>query len=112
MSDLPGPEHPVPSSSLHPVTRRQLIRMLGVGTIGASGLLAGCSSSSKPSSATAKRGGTLTVAADADAYVLSGPSANVGQYPLNATIFEGLVRLDPDYGIGPARAPRGTPRQS
>jgi len=110
MSDLPGPEHPLPSPSLHPVTRRQLIRMLGVGTIGASGLLAGCSSSSKPSSATAKRGGTLTVGADADGYVLSGPSANVGQYPLNANIFEGLVRMDPDYGIVPVLATSWTLR--
>src|SRR5260370_12392781 len=110
MSDLPGPEHPVPSSSLHPVTRRQLIRMLGAGRVGAAGLLAGCSSSSKPSSAPAKRGGTLTVAADADAYVLSGPSANVGQYPLNANIFEGLVRMDPDYGIVPVLATSWTLR--
>ena len=110
MDDLPGPERLLPNPSRDPITRRQLIRLIGVGGLGASGLLAGCGSSAKPSGATAKRGGTLTVGADADAYVLSGPGANVGQYPLNANIFEGLVRMDPDYGIVPVLATSWTLR--
>ena len=110
MSDLPGPERLLPDRSLDPITRRQLIRLLGVGAFGASGLLTACGSSSTPPTASAKRGGMLTVGADADAYVLSGPSANVGQYPLNANIFEGLVRMDPDYGIVPVLATAWTLR--
>jgi peptide/nickel transport system substrate-binding protein len=111
MSDLPGLELPDPSPD--PMTRRQLIRLLGVGALGASGVLAACSSStSSPTSASAaaRRGGTLTVGADADAYVLSGSGANVGQYPLNANIFEGLVRMDPSYGIVPVLATSWTLR--
>ncbi|MGI9099801.1 MAG: ABC transporter substrate-binding protein [Solirubrobacteraceae bacterium] len=36
--------------------------------------------------------------------MLSGDGANVGQYTLNANIFEGLVRMDPSYGIVPVLA--------
>jgi peptide/nickel transport system substrate-binding protein len=101
---------------LDQITRRQLLRRTGAGAgaFGAAGLLAACGSSSpKPATvAAAKRGGMLKVGADADAYVLSGSAANVGQYPLNANIFEGLVRMDPNYGIVPMLATSWTLRAS
>ena len=89
------------------LTRRQLVERLGlgVGALSAAGLLAACGSSdNKKSSGQIKRGGTATIGAEEDAYVLSGDGANVGQYPLNANIFEGLVRMDPNYGIVPVLA--------
>lgn len=109
MSDLPDPERRTSDRSLD-LTRRQLVRLLGgVGAVGASGLLAGCATSGS-SGTPAKRGGTLTVGADADAYVLSGSGAGVGAYPLNANILEGLVRMDADYGIVPVLATSWTLR--
>src|SRR5215218_9109690 len=92
------------------VTRREAVRTigLGVGVLGTAGWLAACGSDDDDddakSSAAPKKGGVLVVGAEADAYVLSGDEANVGQYPLNANIFEGLVRMDPDYGIVPVLA--------
>jgi ABC-type transport system substrate-binding protein len=90
------------------LTRRQLVVRtgIGVGALTAAGWLVGCGSDNKPSSATTsvRKGGTVTIGAEEDAYVLSGDAANVGQYPLNANIFEGLVRMDPSYGIVPALA--------
>lgn len=46
----------------------------------------------------------LTVAADEDTYVTQGAEAAVGQYPLNANIFESLVRMNENYEIEPALA--------
>lgn len=88
------------------LTRRQLVERLsvGVGVLSVGGLLAACGDDKKKSTNKVKRGGTVTVGAEADAYVLSGDAANVGQYPLNANIFEGLVRMDPNYGIVPVLA--------
>jgi peptide/nickel transport system substrate-binding protein len=100
--------HLLANRGFDPMSRRELLRRLGAGAgaLGIGGWLAACGSSSSSSSAAArgKRGGTLTVGADADAYVLSGNSANVGQYPLNANIFEGLVRMDSSYGLVPVLA--------
>ena len=86
------------------LTRRQLVGRagLGVGLLSVPGLLSACGDEKK--TASIKRGGTVTVGAEADAYVLKGPEANVGQYPLNANIFEGLVRMNPSYGILPVLA--------
>ncbi len=86
------------------MTRRQAVRRLGlgVGVVSASGWLAACGGSAKK--APAKQGGLLTVGAEEDGYVLKGDEAGIGQYPLNANIFEGLVRMDPSYGIVPALA--------
>ena len=42
--------------------------------------------------------------AEDDAYTLTGTEAGIGMYPLNANIFEGLVRMDPGYGIVPVLA--------
>ena len=93
------------------LTRRQLVERagLGIGLLAVPGLLSACGEEDKAGT-DVKRGGTLTVGAEADAYVLSGPEANVGQYPLNANIFEGLVRMDPDYGIVPVLATSWTVR--
>jgi peptide/nickel transport system substrate-binding protein len=91
-----------------PISRRELLRRLGLGAgaLGIGGWVAACGSSNSSSStaASARRGGTLTVGSDADAYVLSGNSANVGQYPLNANIFEGLVKMDANYALVPVLA--------
>lgn len=46
----------------------------------------------------------LIVGAREDGYLLKGPNANVGQYPLNANIFEGLVAMDSDYNVVPVLA--------
>jgi peptide/nickel transport system substrate-binding protein len=47
---------------------------------------------------------TLVVGAPEDGYDVEGPRANVGMYPQNANIFEGLVRMTPDYEIEPVLA--------
>ncbi|MFN2488704.1 MAG: ABC transporter substrate-binding protein [Actinomycetota bacterium] len=47
---------------------------------------------------------TLIVGADEDGYTTEGAEADVGQYPLNANIFEGLVRMNENYEIEPALA--------
>ena len=114
-------------SEIDPMTRRELLRRLGfgAGALGVAGGVAACggSSSKHPKSATsaktastpsstttpapssaAKPGGMLTVGSDADAFVLSGNSSNVGQYPLNANIFEGLVQMDANYNLVPVLA--------
>jgi peptide/nickel transport system substrate-binding protein len=98
------------------VTRREAVRRIsiGVGALSAAGWLAACGSSDDDDdkgAATPKKGGILTVGAEEDAYPLSGDEANVGQYPLNANIFEGLVRMDPDYGIVPVLATSWSIRQ-
>jgi peptide/nickel transport system substrate-binding protein len=89
------------------ITRRQAVQRigLGVGVLSAGGLLAACGSDDKKSGGGAiKKGGSLIVGAEEDGYTLTGDEANVGQYPLNVNIFEGLVRMDPDYGIVPVLA--------
>ena len=90
------------------LTRRQAVRRLGlgVGVLSAGGLLGACGSSDKKSGGGGKvrKGGALIVGAEEDGYTLSGDEANVGQYPLNVNIFEGLVRMDPNYGIVPVLA--------
>jgi peptide/nickel transport system substrate-binding protein len=117
MNDFRGLESLLRELPLDQITRRQLLRRAGAGAgaVGVAGLLAACGSSSKTTTTAAtvktpKRGGMLRVGADADAYVLSGPAANVGEYPLNANIFEGLVRMDPNYGIVPMLATSWTLR--
>lgn len=84
------------------MTRRQLARRAGLGAalLGGSSWLAACGKDEKK----VKQGGKLTIGADEDGYTLTGEEANVGQYPLNVNIFEGLVRMDPSYGIVPVLA--------
>jgi peptide/nickel transport system substrate-binding protein len=46
----------------------------------------------------------LVVGAAEDGYTTEGDEADVGQYPLNANIFEGLVTMDENYQVEPALA--------
>lgn len=46
----------------------------------------------------------LRVGVGEDSYITRGDEANVGQYPVNANIFEGLVRMTPEYEVVPALA--------
>jgi peptide/nickel transport system substrate-binding protein len=89
------------------LTRREAVRRLGlgIGVLSTAGWLAACGDSDDDKKQVgAKKGGTLLVGAEADAYRTSGVEAGIGQYPLNANIFEGLVRMDPGYGIVPVLA--------
>lgn len=92
-----------------PLTRSELLRRAGAGAavLSLPAWLAACGGeeeAGKGDSAKPKRGGTLVIGATEDSYTLKGAEADVGQYPLNANIFEGLVRMDADYNIVPALA--------
>jgi peptide/nickel transport system substrate-binding protein len=63
---------------------------------------AACGETDQPASTNVPQ--ELVVGATDDAYTLEGNEADVGQYPLNANIFEGLVRMDEDYKVLPALA--------
>lgn len=92
------------------LTRRQLLRRAGGGAGAAAAVawLSACGGEKQKTpageEAKATRGGTLKVGALDDSYETKGAEANVGQYPLNANIFEGLVRMDANYQIVPALA--------
>ena len=89
------------------LTRREAVQRLGIGfgVLSTAGWLAACGESdSDTKNATAKKGGTLIVGAEEDGYTLTGDEAGIGQYPLNVNVFEGLVRMDPSYGIVPVLA--------
>ncbi|MEA2220240.1 MAG: peptide/nickel transport system substrate-binding protein [Solirubrobacteraceae bacterium] len=88
------------------LTRREAVQRLGLGfgVLSTAGWLAACGGSDTKKKATAKKGGTLIVGAEEDGYTLTGSEAGIGLYPLNANIFEGLVRMDPYYGIVPVLA--------
>lgn len=94
-------------STLH--VRRQVLRRAAVGLLALSlaGVLGACGGDGADEgdeAATPQRGGTLVVGAGEDSYSQKGAEADVGQYPLNANIFEGLVRMDARYQIVPALA--------
>lgn len=90
------------------LTRLALLRTsMAVGALALATLLGACGGDGGGESdegATPQRGGTLIVGAGEDSYETKGAEADVGQYPLNANIFEGLVRMDEDYAIVPALA--------
>ena len=93
----------------NPLARRNVLRRaaVGIGALSLAGLLGACGGGSGGQSeegATPQRGGTLVVGAGEDSYEAKGAEADVGQYPLNANIFEGLVRMDAEYAIVPALA--------
>jgi peptide/nickel transport system substrate-binding protein len=69
-------------------------------------LAAGCSSDDNANDAAKEPAvsQTLAVGVPEDAYQVGGPAANVGQYPLNGNIYEGLVRMTPDYQVLPVLA--------
>jgi peptide/nickel transport system substrate-binding protein len=90
-----------------PITRRELLRRgsFGAALLATPGLLAACGGDDEERPA-AVRGGRLVVGALEDSYETTGAEANVGQYALNTNIFEGLVRMTPDYEIVPVLAER------
>ena len=55
-------------------------------------------------SAPANPNAAITVGFTEDQYVLSGPEATLGEYPLNANIAETLATMTPDYKVVPALA--------
>ena len=93
-----------------PPRTREVLRwaVVAVSALGLAGLLGACGGGGADGegeeSATPQRGGTLVIGAAEDSYESKGAEADVGQYPLNTNIFEGLVRMDAEYGIVPALA--------
>jgi len=81
------------------------IRRLGflVLVAGLALLAPGCGGDTSQSSAA---GHALNVGFTEDQYVLEGPDAGLGMYPLNANIFETLTYLTPDYKVKPLLAER------
>lgn len=86
---------------IDPVTRRQVLRGMGVGAgaLVAGSWLAACGGDDEAAAT-----GRLVVGAAQDGYTTEGVEANIGQYPLNANIFETLVRMTPDYQLEPGLA--------
>ena len=99
--------HPGPPSPRPDLDRRQFIRRaaaLGLVLPALPALLEACSSSSKPTTAAKATNQALTIGDTQDEYVTSGPKSYLGMYPLNANVYEPLVRLQPDYSIAPSLA--------
>ncbi|MGH9077278.1 MAG: ABC transporter substrate-binding protein [Acidimicrobiales bacterium] len=75
-------------------------------------LLDACASSTKagtsvsPTSRPLATNQDLTIGATQDLYVTSGPKSALGSYPLNANVYESLIRLEPDYSTSPWLAQR------
>ncbi len=94
----------------HPVSRREVLRGLGIGAGAASSVwwLAACGggdTAAQRSGGAAKRGGTLLVGAGQDGYEQKPDTENrVGQYPLNANIFETLTGMTATYQVVPGLA--------
>ena len=96
-----------------PAGQRNVLRRVAVGVfaLGLAASLTACGggggngdAGGETTAATPQRGGTLVVGAGEDSYETKGAEADVGQYPLNANIFEGLVRMDAEYTVVPALA--------
>ena len=94
-------------------SRRQFIRRaaaLGIALPAMPLLIEACGSSKKgtgTTSTTAAQRATnqeLVIGDTTDNYVTSGVKSFLGMYPLNANIYEPLVRLQPDYSIVPGLA--------
>ncbi|MGI9034227.1 MAG: ABC transporter substrate-binding protein [Acidimicrobiales bacterium] len=67
--------------------------------------VAGCASDGNKSKVTPARQ-DLVIGASADTFNTTGDKANLGMFPFNANIFEGLVRATPTYQVEPALAER------
>ncbi|MBA2274533.1 MAG: hypothetical protein H0W21_11645, partial [Actinobacteria bacterium] len=76
--------------------------LLGTLTLPACSVGGGSNDSNDGSSGAVEQ--KLIVGAEEDGYTTEGAEADVGQYPLNANIFESLVRMSEDYEIEPALA--------
>lgn len=59
-----------------------------------------------PSAQAPGAGGELKVGFTEDQFVVEGPRAGLGAYPLNANIVETLTYLSPDYQVQPRLAER------
>lgn len=94
-------------SGLAPLTRRQVVRGMGVGAglFVTGGWLAACGDDEEQR---APGGGRLMVGAGPDGYTTTGLEANVAQYPLDAGVYETLIRVTPEYGLRPALATEWT----
>jgi peptide/nickel transport system substrate-binding protein len=107
MNDRDGLEESLARLTSDAITRRELLRRAGVGAVlvGTPSILSACGGDDE-SGPTARRGGRLVVGALEDSYETAGAEANVGQYALNTNIFEGLVRMTPNYDVVPVLAER------
>ena len=76
-----------------------LVLVLGLALLGP-----GCGGNNTSTSSAASQ--ELNVGFTEDQYVLEGPDAGLGMYPLNANIFETLTYLTPDYEVKPLLAER------
>lgn len=91
------------------ITRRQFVGRavaLGVSASGVAALLDACgaassSSSPSPTALVPAANQTITIGQALDNYVATGLKSYIGAYPVNANIYEQLVRLNPDYSVGP-----------
>ena len=92
------------------LTRRQFVARavaLGISASGIAALLEACgaaSSSPTPTALVPATNQTITIGQSVDNYVTTGLKAGIGAYPVNANIYEPLVRLNPDYSISPLLA--------
>ncbi|MBV8528346.1 MAG: ABC transporter substrate-binding protein [Candidatus Dormibacteraeota bacterium] len=89
------------------ITRRQFVGRavaLGVSASGVAVLLDACgaaSSSPTPTAVAPAANQTITIGQALDNYVATGLKSYIGAYPVNANIYEQLVRLNPDYSVSP-----------
>jgi peptide/nickel transport system substrate-binding protein len=90
------------------VTRREFVTRaiaLGLSASGVAMVLDACgqsgASSATPTVAAPAANQSLTIGEGLDNYVASGLKSYIGAYPVNANIYEQLVRLNPDYSVSP-----------
>ena len=88
------------------ISRREFVRratLLGLSMPAMVALIEACGTSSAISEMPASNQ-DLRIGFVKDEYVTTGPGGAVGQYPLNAGVYEPLVRLNPDYTYSPLLA--------
>lgn len=86
------------------LTRRQVLRGMGLGAtlMATGGWLAACGGEGEGAAGGASQ--KLMVGVAQDGYTTEGIEANVAQYPLDANVYETLIRMSPDYELVPALA--------
>lgn len=89
------------------ISRRQFVGRavaLGISASGVAALLDACgaaATSPSPTAVVPAANQTITIGQALDNYVASGLKSYIGAYPVNANIYEQLVRLNPDYSVSP-----------